>query len=78
MTQKCEVCGQVKLCTRRDYSYPTRHFEINCDECHKKHCEEVKKVRDSAIWEAAQLFTMPFNREIEKIIDETTNTVVKI
>ncbi len=24
----------------------------------------------------AQLFTMPFNREIEKIIDETTNTVV--
>ncbi len=26
----------------------------------------------------AQLFTMPFNREIEKIIDETTNTVVKI
>ena len=30
------------------------------------------------IVKAAQLFTMPFNREIEKIIDETTNTVVKI
>ena len=30
------------------------------------------------ILKAAQLFTMPFNREIEKIIDETTNTVVKI
>ena len=30
------------------------------------------------IIKAAQLFTMPFNREIEKIIDETTNTVVKI
>lgn len=26
----------------------------------------------------AQLFLMPFNREIEKIIDETTNQVVKI
>lgn len=31
-----------------------------------------------AIIKAAQLFTMPFNREIEKIIDETTNQVVKI
>ena len=30
------------------------------------------------IIKAAQLFTMPFNSEIEKIIDETTNTVVKI
>lgn len=30
------------------------------------------------IIKAAQLFTMPFNREIEKIIDETTNTVVKM
>ena len=30
------------------------------------------------IIKAAQLFIMPFNREIEKIIDETTNTVVKI
>lgn len=30
------------------------------------------------IIKAAQLFTMPFNREIEKIIDETTNQVVKI
>lgn len=26
---------------------------------------------------AAQLFVMPFNREIEKIIDETTNQVLK-
>lgn len=34
--------------------------------------------RIDAIIKAAQLFTMPFNREIEKIIDETTNTVVKI
>lgn len=34
--------------------------------------------RVDAILKAAQLFTMPFNREIEKIIDETTNTVVKI
>ena len=30
------------------------------------------------IIKAAQLFIMPFNREIEKIIDETTNQVVKI
>lgn len=30
------------------------------------------------IVKAAQLFTLPFNREIEKIIDETTNLVVKI
>ena len=30
------------------------------------------------IIKAAQLFTIPFNREIEKIIDETTNQVVKI
>lgn len=30
------------------------------------------------ILKAAQLFTMPFNREIEKIIDETDNRVVKI
>lgn len=30
------------------------------------------------ILKTAQLFIMPFNREIEKIIDETTNTVVKI
>lgn len=33
--------------------------------------------RVDAILKAAQLFTMPFNREIEKIIDETTNQVVK-
>ena len=32
----------------------------------------------NGIIKAAQLFTIPFNREIEKIIDETTNTVVKI
>ena len=30
------------------------------------------------IVKAAQLFTMPFNREIEKIIDETTNQVVML
>lgn len=30
------------------------------------------------IIKAAQLFPMPFNREIEKIIDETNNQVVKI
>ena len=34
--------------------------------------------RLDAISKAAQLFTMPFNREIEKIIDETTNQVVKL
>ena len=34
--------------------------------------------RIDAISKAAQLFIMPFNREIEKIIDETTNQVVKI
>lgn len=31
-----------------------------------------------AIIKVAQLFTMPFNREIEKIIDETTNQAVKL
>lgn len=30
------------------------------------------------IIKAAQLFTMPFNREIERIIDETTNQVVML
>ena len=30
------------------------------------------------ILKVAQLFTMPFNKEIKKIIDETTNQVVKI
>ena len=49
MTQRCEVCGQIKPCTHRDYSYPTRHFEIDCDECHQKHRKEV---RDRALWEA--------------------------
>ena len=34
--------------------------------------------RIDAILKTAQLFIMPFNREIEKIIDETTNQVVKI
>jgi len=52
MTQRCEVCGQTKPCTRRDYSYPTRHFEINCDDCHRKHREEVKKIKDRALLEA--------------------------
>lgn len=51
MTQCCEICGQVKPCIRRLYLYPRRHFEINCDECHKKHCEEVKNVTDRAIIE---------------------------
>ena len=62
MTQRCEICGHLKPCTRRLYSYPTRHFEINCDECHKKHCEEVKNVTDRAIWEA--IFIADCNREV--------------
>lgn len=49
--------------------------------------EKIEKLRRYGQWleprldaiaKAAQLFTMPFNREIEKIIDETTNQVVKI
>ena len=62
MTQCCEICGQVKPCIRRLYSYPRRHFEINCDECHKKHCEEVKNVTDRAIKEG--IFIADCNREV--------------
>ena len=43
----------------------------------KRYCNSLEPRLD-AILKAAQLFTMPFNREIEKIIDETTNQVVKI
>jgi hypothetical protein len=43
----------------------------------KMYCKSLEPELDE-ILKAAQLFTMPFNREIEKIIDETTNTVVKI
>ena len=43
----------------------------------KMYCKSLEPELDE-ILKAAQLFTMPFNREIEKIIDETTNQVVKI
>lgn len=46
-------------------------------EKYKMFCNSLEP-RLEAILKAAQLFIMPFNREIEKIIDETTNQVVKI
>lgn len=50
----------------------------------KENIEKLERYKQSVepqlneIIKAAQLFVMPFNHEIEKIIDETTNTVVKI
>lgn len=43
----------------------------------KRYCRSLEP-RIDAILKAAQLFIMPFNREIEKIIDESTNQVVKL
>lgn len=53
---------------------------INTEEITKAHKIKLMETEPylNEIIKAAQLFTMPFNREIEKIIDETTNTVVKI
>ena len=69
MTQKCEVCGQIKPCIRRDYSYPTRHYEINCDDCHRKHREEVKKIKDRALWEA--IFIADCNKAVSTKFKES-------
>ena len=46
MTYYCEVCGQIKDCTRREHLYPKRHFEIRCDDCYEKYKEEVQLIRD--------------------------------
>lgn len=40
--------------------------------------KQSMELRLNEIIKVAQLFIMPFNREIEKIIDENTNQVVKI
>ena len=64
MTYYCEVCGQIKDCTRRDYLYPIRHFEINCDNCHEKHKEEVQLIRNRQKWESIYM------REKEKDLEE--------
>lgn len=58
MTYYCEVCGQIKDCTRRDYIYPIRHFEINCDDCHEEHMKEVQIIRDKEKLESIIYKTM--------------------
>ena len=40
--------------------------------------KQSMELRLNEIIKAAQLFVMPFNREIEKIIDENTNQAVKL
>ena len=52
MTYYCEVCGQIKDCTRREHLYPKRHFEIRCYDCYEKYKEEVQLIRDRQKLEA--------------------------